>query len=130
MSSDPLDKHKSIVRGLVPRVRRQPVAAEDRPGRRPGRRRFGGLPGVRRSRGPSRRRAVRRAMAARAGDPEFAEVRRAAQRIDAEYRKSTPWWGGYDLDDAHIFRAADRLVLLDVFRMGGTELYGKILKDV
>jgi hypothetical protein len=69
-------------------------------------------------------------MAARAGDPEFAEVRRAAQRIDAEYRKSTPWWGGYDLDDAHIFRAADRLVLLDVFRMGGTELYGKILKDV
>ena len=24
---------------------------------------------------------------ARAGDPEFAEVRRAAQRIDAEYRK-------------------------------------------
>ena len=23
--------------------------------------------------------------------------------IDAEYRKSTPWRGGYDLDDAHLF---------------------------
>jgi len=30
---------------------------------------------------------------ARAGDPEFQEVSRAAQSIDAEYRKSTPWWG-------------------------------------
>jgi hypothetical protein len=67
---------------------------------------------------------------ARAGDAEFAEVRRAAQMIDAEYRKSTPWWGGYDLDDAHIFRAADRPVLIDVFRMAGTELYDAILEDV
>jgi hypothetical protein len=48
---------------------------------------------------------------ARAGDPEFAEVSRAAQRIDVAYRKSTPWWGQCDLDDAHIFRAADRLPL-------------------
>ena len=69
-------------------------------------------------------------MAARAGDPEFAEVRRAAQRIDAEYRKSTPWWGSCDLDDAHVFRAADRPVLLDVFCMAGAELYGAILEDV
>jgi hypothetical protein len=53
---------------------------------------------------------------ARAGDPEFAEVRRAAQRIDAEYQKSTPWWGRCDLDDAHIFRAADRPVLTDLYR--------------
>jgi hypothetical protein len=67
---------------------------------------------------------------ARAGDAEFGEVGRAAQRIDAEYRKSTPWWGGCDLDDAHIFRAADRLVLLDVFCMAGTELYAAILEDV
>jgi len=38
--------------------------------------------------------------------------------------------GRCDLDDAHIFRAADRPVLIDVFRMAGTELYGKILDDV
>jgi len=67
---------------------------------------------------------------ARAGDAEFAEVRRAAQVIDAEYRKSTPWWGRCDLDDAHIFRAADRPVLLDVFCMAGAELYNAILDDV
>jgi hypothetical protein len=67
---------------------------------------------------------------ARAGDPEFQEVRRAAQRIDAEYRKSTPWWGRCDLDDAHIFRAAGRPVLIDVFCMAGTDLYRAILEDV
>jgi hypothetical protein len=39
---------------------------------------------------------------ARASDPEFQEVSRAAQMIDAEYRTSTPWWGRCDLDDAHI----------------------------
>jgi hypothetical protein len=54
---------------------------------------------------------------ARAGDPGFQELRRAAQRIDAEYRESTPWWGRCDLDDAHIFRAADQPVLTDVFCM-------------
>jgi len=67
---------------------------------------------------------------ARDGDAEFQEVRRTAQRIDAEYRKSTPWWGRCDLDDAHVFRAADRPVLLDVFCMAGTELYDAILEDV
>ena len=68
---------------------------------------------------------------ARAGDAEFEEVRRAAQMIDAEYRESTPWWGRCDLDDAHIFRAADgRPVLIDVFCMAGTELYRAILEDV
>jgi hypothetical protein len=67
---------------------------------------------------------------ARAGDAEFAEVSRAAQMIDAEYRTSTPWWGGCDLDDAHIFRAADRPVLIDVFCMAGTELYRAILDDL
>ena len=46
------------------------------------------------------------------------------------YWKSTPWWGRCDLDDAHIFRAADRPVLLDVFCMAGAELYGAILEDV
>ena len=67
---------------------------------------------------------------ARMGDPEFQEVRQAAQRIDTEYRKSTPWWGRCDLDDGHIFRAADRPVLLDVFCMAGTDLYNAILEDV
>ncbi len=65
-----------------------------------------------------------------ASDAEFAEVRRAAQMIDAEYRESTPWWGRCDLDDAHIFRAADRPVLIDVFCMAGTELYRAILEDL
>ena len=59
----------------------------------------------------------------RAGDPEFQEVRRAAQLIHAEYRKSTPWGGRCDLDDAHLFSAADgRPVLLDVFCMAGIGL--------
>ena len=67
----------------------------------------------------------------RAADPEFQEVSRAAQLIDAEYEKSTPWWGRCDLDDAHIFRAAGgRLVLIDVFCMAGGELYQAILDDV
>ena len=66
-----------------------------------------------------------------AGDAEFAEVRRAAQMIDAGYRKSTPWWGRCDLNEAHIRRAADgRLVLIDVFCMDGASLYRKILEDV
>ena len=43
--------------------------------------------------------------------------------------KSTPWWGRCDLDDAHIFRAADRPVLIDVFCMAGTDLYRAILDD-
>jgi hypothetical protein len=67
---------------------------------------------------------------ARADDPEFQKVSRVALRIDAEYRESTPWWGRCDLDDAHIFRAADRPVLLDVFCMAGTDLYNAILDDV
>lgn len=67
---------------------------------------------------------------ARSGDEEFQEVSRAAQRIDAEYRKSTPWWGRCDLDDAQVFSAADRPVLLDVFCMAGTDLYKAILEDV
>ena len=65
-----------------------------------------------------------------AGDAEFGEVRRAAQIIDAGYRKSTPWWGRCDLNEAHIRRAADgRLVLIDVFCMDGASLYRKILED-
>ena len=43
-------------------------------------------------------------------------MRRAAQRIDAEYRKVDALVGRCDLDDAHIFRAADRLVLTDLYR--------------
>lgn len=66
-----------------------------------------------------------------AGDTELEEVRRAAQMIDAGHRKSTPWWGRCDLNEAHIRRAADgRLVLIDVFCMDGASLYRKILEDV
>ena len=58
-------------------------------------------------------------------------MRRAAQVIDAGYRKSTPWWGRCDLNEAHIRRAADgRLVLIDVFCMDGASLYREILEDV
>ena len=65
------------------------------------------------------------------GDAEFEEARRAAQVIDAGYRKSTPWWGRCDLNEAHIRRAADgRLVLIDVFCMDGASLYREILEDV
>src|ERR1700683_1591772 len=66
-----------------------------------------------------------------AGDAEFRKVRRTAGMIDAEYRKSTPWWDGLDLNEAHIRTAADgRLVLIDIFCMDGASLYGKILEDV
>ena len=67
---------------------------------------------------------------ARADDAEFQQVRRSAQRIDAQYRASTPWWGRCDLDDAHIYRAAGRPVLLDVYCMAGADLYQAILDDV
>jgi hypothetical protein len=66
-----------------------------------------------------------------AGDTELAEVRRAARLIDAKYRKSTPWWDGLDLNEAHIRKAAGgRLVLIDIFCMDGASLYSKILEDV
>lgn len=65
------------------------------------------------------------------GGAEFAEVRRAAQLIDSEYRRSVPWWDGFDLNQAHVRRAADRrLVLIDIFCMDGASLYGQILDDV
>jgi hypothetical protein len=66
-----------------------------------------------------------------AGDAEFEEVRRTARMIDAEYRKSTPWWDGFDMNSAHIRRAVDgRLVLIDIFCIDGASLYGKILEDL
>lgn len=65
------------------------------------------------------------------GDAELARVRRSALQIDAEYRSSTPWWDGLDLNSAHIRQAVDgRLVLIDVFCMDGASLYGQILQDV
>ena len=67
---------------------------------------------------------------ARDGDPEFQEVSRAAQRIHAQYRKLTPWWGRCDLDDEHIYSAAGLPVLLDVYCMAGSDLYNAILEDV
>ena len=68
---------------------------------------------------------------ARADDPQFGEMQRAAQRIDAEYRASTPWWGRCDLDDAHLcWGTGGRPVLIDVYCMAGSDLYGAILEDV
>ncbi len=64
------------------------------------------------------------------GDAEFEAVRRTARMIDAEYRRTTPWWDGFDMNSAHVRRAVDgRLVLIDVFCMDGASLYGKILED-
>jgi hypothetical protein len=64
-------------------------------------------------------------------DAELAEVRRAAEEIDAAYRSSTPWWDGLDLNSAHVRQAVDgRLVLIDIFCMDGASLYGQILEDV
>ena len=66
-----------------------------------------------------------------AGDAEFAEVRRAAQAVDARYRASQPWWAGLDLNPGNIRRGADgRLVLIDIFCMDGAAVYGQILEDV
>lgn len=66
-----------------------------------------------------------------AGDEEFGQVRLTAQKLDARYRNSTPWWDGLDLNSAHIRRAADgRLVLIDIFCMDGASLYGMILEDI
>lgn len=65
------------------------------------------------------------------GDADLAQVRRTAQEIDAQYRSSTPWWDGLDLNSAHVRQAVDgRVVLIDVFCMDGASLYGQILKDV
>jgi hypothetical protein len=65
------------------------------------------------------------------GDAEFEDVRRAAGKIDAEHRETTPWWDGFDFNASHIRRAADgRLVLIDIFCMDGASLYGAILADV
>ena len=60
----------------------------------------------------------------RGGTPGSADDRCGVPEVD------TLWWGRCDLDDAHIFRAADRPVLLDVFCMAGTDLYDAILEDV
>ncbi|NUR59576.1 MAG: hypothetical protein HOV87_13050 [Catenulispora sp.] len=58
-------------------------------------------------------------------------VRDAARTIDARYRSTTPWWDGFDLNQAHVRRALDgRLVFIDVFCMDGAALYGTILRDL
>ena len=59
----------------------------------------------------------------RAGTPGSAADRCGIPELD-------PLAGRCDLDDAHIFRATDRPVLLDVFCMAGTDVYGAILEDV
>ena len=65
------------------------------------------------------------------GDEDFAGVRRCALDVDEEYRASTPWWDGIDMNRAHVRRAADgRLVLIDIFCMDGAALYAQILSDV
>jgi len=68
---------------------------------------------------------------ARADDPEFGELCRAARRIDARYRESTPWWGLCDLETHDLFWSADdHPVLIDIYCMAGSDLYGAILEDV
>jgi hypothetical protein len=63
------------------------------------------------------------------GDAEFEEARRAAGAVDAEYRRTVPWWDGLDLNEDHVRRAADgRLVLIDIFCMNGAALYGAVLE--
>ena len=65
------------------------------------------------------------------GDAELGEVRRIARLIDARYRESVPWWDGFDLNEAHVRRAAGgRLVLIDIFCLDGAALYRQILEDV
>jgi hypothetical protein len=74
---------------------------------------------------------VARQWQAGGGDAEFEEVRQAARIIDERYRESTPWWNGFDVNDAHVRKAADdRLVLIDIYCMDGASLYGSILEDV
>jgi len=69
---------------------------------------------------------------ARADDADYAELGRAAWQIDARYRRSTPWWGRCDLDSTHhlYWSAADHPVLIDIYCMAGSDLYGAILDDV
>ena len=68
---------------------------------------------------------------ARAGDPEFREVSRAAQRIDAAVPEVDALVGiGATWTTRTSYRAADRPVLLDVFCMAGSDLYRAILEDV
>ncbi len=68
---------------------------------------------------------------ARADDAEFRELSRAARRIDAEYRQSTPWWGLCDLETHDLFWSADdHPVLIDIYCMAGEDLYQAILDDV
>lgn len=64
-------------------------------------------------------------------DADLDAVRAAAHKIDAHYRATTPWWDGFDLNQAHVRRALDgRLVFIDVFCMDGAALYGTILRDL
>ncbi|GAA0924560.1 hypothetical protein GCM10009560_25360 [Nonomuraea longicatena] len=64
------------------------------------------------------------------GDPQLAAVRAAADAVDADFRASTPWWDGFDLNPGNVGRALDgRPVLLDVFCMDGASLYAQILAD-
>ena len=69
---------------------------------------------------------------ARAEDAEYGELCRTARRIDAAYRESTPWWGRCDLDATHhlYWSAHDHPVLIDIYCLAGSDLYGAILDDV
>ncbi|MGH3399032.1 MAG: hypothetical protein ACRDPO_30550, partial [Streptosporangiaceae bacterium] len=50
--------------------------------------------------------------------------------FDPAYWAFVELWGRCDLDDASIYRAGDRPVLLDVYCMAGSDLYRAILDDV
>src|SRR5581483_7045936 len=112
-------------------MRWQSLAAKGRAGRRPGRRRFGGFLEYVAPVDQVTAGQVAGKWKHGTGDAHFEELRRAARKIDAKYRSSTPWWDGFDLNSAHVRKAADgRLVLIDMFCIDGASLYGKILEDV
>jgi hypothetical protein len=57
-------------------------------------------------------------------------VRVAAVAVDAEFRASTPWWDGIDLNPGNVRRSVDgRLTLIDIFCMDGAALYRQVLDD-
>ncbi|MFI9486931.1 hypothetical protein ACIG47_11115 [Promicromonospora sp. NPDC052451] len=66
---------------------------------------------------------VRRWEAALPGDP-VTEVRREAERLDAEAARTIPFWGGLDHNPGNVLRtAAGEPKLVDLFYAAGLEIY-------
>lgn len=72
---------------------------------------------------------VRRWDAAEPGDP-VTEVRREAERLDAEAARSVPFWGGLDHNPGNVLRnAAGELKLVDLFYAAGLEICRALRED-